>query len=106
MDEQIEIVLRQDIENRIFSIRGVQVMIDHDLAEIYQVETKRLNEQVRRNKERFPLLFRFQLSNIEKSELVANCDRLENLKHSSINPYAFTEQGVAMISQKRNSCKG
>jgi len=98
MDEQSEIVLRQDIENRIFSIRGIQIMIDHDLAEIYQVETKRLNEQVRRNKERFPLLFRFQLSNIEKSELVANCDRLESLKHSSINPYAFTEQGVAMIS--------
>ena len=66
-----------EIENRIFSIRGNQVMIDNDLAEIYCVETKRLNEQVRRNIDRFPENYRFQLSNNEKTELVANCDRLK-----------------------------
>ena len=73
-------------------------MIDRDLAELYGVETKRLNEQVKRNIERFPDDFRFQLTEQEKIELVANCDRFKNLKHSSYTPYAFTEQGVAMLS--------
>lgn len=88
----------QHITNRIFTIRGEQVMLDRDLAEMYQVQVKRLNEQVRRNINRFPESFRFQLSNEEKDELVANCDRFETLKHSSVNPHAFTEQGVAMLS--------
>jgi len=87
-----------DIENRIFSIRGLQVMIDSDLAEMYQVETKRLNEQVRRNINRFPDTYRFQLTDNEKIELVANCDRFRNLKHSTHNPFAFTEQG-AMVKK-------
>ena len=86
------------IQNLILAIRGMQVMVDRDLAELYQVPTKRLNEQVKRNIDRFPEPFRFQLSNEEKNELVANCDRFENLKHSSVNPYVFTEQGVAMLS--------
>lgn len=88
----------QHITNRIFTIRGEQVMLDRDLAEMYQVQVKRLNEQVRRNINRFPESFRLQLSNEEKDELVANCDRFETLKHSSVNPHAFTEQGVAMLS--------
>ena len=86
------------LQQKIFTIRGEQVMVDRDLAELYQVLTKRLNEQVKRNIERFPEIFRFQLSDYEKHELVANCDRFENLKHSSVNPYVFTEQGVAMLS--------
>ena len=90
--------LAMPIENRIISVRGKQVMVDRDLAELYGVETKRLNEQVKRNIERFPESFRFQLSNEEKAELVANCDRFDNLKHSSTLPFAFTEQGVAMLS--------
>lgn len=89
---------QQHIENRIFTIRGKQVMFDRDLAEMYQVEVKRLNEQVKRNIDRFPEAFRFQLNTQEKDELVANCDRFESLKHSAVNPYAFTEQGVAMLS--------
>lgn len=89
---------QQYIENRIFTVRGKQVMFDRDLAEMYQVEVKRLNEQVKRNINRFPETFRFQLNSLEKDELVANCDRFESLKHSSVNPYAFTEQGVAMLS--------
>lgn len=91
-------IILAPIENRIFTIRGVQVMIDRDLAEIYQVKTKVLNQAVKRNKERFPELFRFQLSDKEKEELVTICDRFESLKHSSVEPYAFTEQGVAMLS--------
>lgn len=86
------------IENKIFTIRGVQVMLDSDLAELYQVETKVLNQAVKRNIDRFPESFRFQLNDEEKSELVTNCDRFDKLKHSSSNPYAFTEQGVAMLS--------
>ena len=95
----MEIAINQkEIENRIFTFREIQVMIDRDLAEVYGVETKRLNEQVRRNINRFPERFRFQLTDFEKNELVANCDRFENLKHSSVLPYAFTEQGVSMLS--------
>ena len=92
------LIMQQNIENRIFSIRGIQVMIDRDLAELYSVETKVLNQAVKRNIERFPDLFRFQLSANEKAELVTNCDRFENMKHASILPHAFTEQGVAMLS--------
>ena len=81
-------------------------MIDRDLAELYGVETKRLNEAVKRNIERF----RFQLTKEEMAELVANCDRFNSLKHSAVRSYAFTEQGVAMLStvlrsENRNSCK-
>lgn len=86
------------IENRILTIREHQVMVDRDLAELYQVDTKVLNQAVKRNIERFPESFRFQLSNNEKYELVTNCDRFNALKHSTSNPYAFTEQGVAMLS--------
>ena len=71
------------VENRIFNIRGMQVMIDRDLGELYQVDTKRINEQVRRNIGRFPSQFRFQLIDNEINELVANCDRFESLKHST-----------------------
>ncbi len=98
MSNKNSILATQDIENRIFTIRTLQVMIDRDLAKLYGVEKKRLNEQVKRNQERFPASFRFQLTDKEKDELVANCDRFKTLKHSSVNPYAFTEQGVAMIS--------
>jgi hypothetical protein len=93
-----QIIPVENIQNRIFNIRGVQVMIDKDLAELYQVGTKVLNQSVKRNMDRFPAQFRFQLSDKEKTELVTNCDRFANLKHSSVNPYAFTEQGVAMLS--------
>ena len=86
------------IANKIVVIRDVQVMIDHDLAELYGVETKALNQAVKRNIERFPDYFCFQLDKDESLELVTNCDRFNILKHSSVNPYAFTEQGVAMLS--------
>ena len=73
-------------------------MVDRDLAVLYGVETKRLNEQVRRNIERFPERFRFQLTKEETDEVVANCGHLKALKFSKVTPYVFTEQGISMLS--------
>ncbi len=91
-------VVTTPIEGRIMSIRERQIMIDRDLAELYGVETKVLNQAVKRNMERFPERFRFQLTKEEMNELVTNCDRFNSLKHSTARSYAFTEQGVAMLS--------
>jgi len=86
------------ITKQILVIRDKQVMLDRDLATLYGVETKRINEQVKRNKERFPEDFCFQIDKSEFKELVANCDRFNKLKHSSSRSFAFTEQGIAMLS--------
>lgn len=93
-----DILPQSSVESRIFTIRGVQVIIDKDLAELYGVSTKRLNEQIRRNINRFPASFRFQLTAEETAEVVANCDRLNTLRFSPTKPFAFSEQGVAMLS--------
>ncbi len=93
-----EIIKTEEIQNLIFTFRNEPVMIDRDLAILYEVETKVLNQAVKRNLNRFPEIFRFQLNDDENIELVTNCDRFDILKHSSVNPYAFTEQGVAMLS--------
>ena len=82
------------IESRIVNLRGLRVMIDADLAALYSVSTKRLNEQVKRNADRFPGDFMFRLSSAEKAEVVANCDHLAKLKFSKALPYAFTEHGA------------
>jgi uncharacterized protein YigA (DUF484 family) len=95
----------EQIESRIFVIRGQKVMLDADLAELYGVETKRLNEQVRRNSERFPEDFMFQLAADEKAEVVANCDHLAKLKYSPTLPYAFTEHGAIMAASVLNSTR-
>lgn len=89
---------QQEIEHRIFTIRGTQVMLDRDLAELYQIKTIALNQAVKRNAARFPETFRFQLTPSETDELITKCDRFKPLKHSPTTPYAFTEQGVAMLS--------
>lgn len=86
------------IEQKIFLIRGQKVMIDRDLAELYEVPTKALNQAVRRNMIRFPEDFMFRLNEHEKEELVTFCDQFKNIKHSKQPPCAFTEQGVAMLS--------
>jgi len=92
------ITTSHQVQSKIFTIRGLQVMLDRDLAELYQVETKALNQAVKRNVARFPEPFRFQLNPDEKNELVTNCDRFKALKHSTTLPHAFTEQGVSMLS--------
>ncbi|CAB1065000.1 hypothetical protein D1BOALGB6SA_9797 [Olavius sp. associated proteobacterium Delta 1] len=93
------------IQQRILLIRGVKVMVDADLAEAYGVPTRRLNEQVRRNKDRFPDDFMFQLTTEEKAEVVANCDHLEKLKFSKALPLVFTEHGAIMAASVLNSPK-
>ena len=97
--------LQGSIESRILSIRDKQVILDRDLAELYGVETKALNQAVKRNIERFPERYRFQLNDSERDKLVTNCDRLESLKYSTVNPYAFTEQGVSMLASVLKSDK-
>jgi len=96
-----DIVLRKDdsfIASRIRTIRGVQVILDWDIAELYGVETRVLNQAVKRNAARFPERFRFLLTKSELSELITNCDKFGNKKHYPGTPAAFTEQGVAMLS--------
>jgi len=88
------------IESRIFTIRGLQVMLDSDLATMYQVEVKRLNEQVRRNHERFPAEFCFQLTEVEFKALILRSQIATSNKRGGRRylPYVFTEQGIAMLS--------
>jgi hypothetical protein len=98
MENEISILEDGEIQNKIYTIRGMQVMFDSDLAELYGVETKVLNQAVKRNIVRFPNHFRFQLTQSEKEEVVTNCDHLIKLKFSYVLPYVFTEQGVAMLA--------
>ncbi|RXJ54579.1 ORF6N domain-containing protein [Candidatus Marinarcus aquaticus] len=98
MENHSKILHQTIVDDKIFIIRGIQVMIDRDLAELYEVETKVLNQAVKRNSDSFPSDFMFRLSNEEKNELVTTCDRLEKIKHSTSNPLAFTEQGVYMLA--------
>jgi len=92
-----------DIKHRIMLIRGERVIIDADLAKVYQVPTKRLNEQIKRNRERFPEDFMFQLTKEEKAEVVANCDHLGTLRFSKSLPFAFTEHGALMAASVINT---
>ena len=78
-------------------------MLDSDLARIYGVTTMRLNEQVKRNRDRFPEDFMFQLTAAEKAEVIANCDNLKRLRFSPRPPFAFTELGAIMLSTVLNS---
>jgi hypothetical protein len=88
----------ETIENRIIAIRGEKVLIDGDVAEIYGVETKRVNEAVKNNLDKFPEDYLFELSQEEKDELVENFDRFNRLKHSTANPKVFTEKGLYMLA--------
>ncbi|MCL6472473.1 MAG: ORF6N domain-containing protein [Firmicutes bacterium] len=93
----------ESIKRKILTIRDHKVMLDADLAYIYGVSTKRLNEQVKRNHERFPKDFMFLLTKEEKDEVVAICDHLEKLKFSPNLPYAFTEYGAVMVASVLNT---
>lgn len=96
-------IQKRQILKTILIIRGKKVIIDSDLAELYGVKTKRLNEQVKRNQERFPSDFMFQLAIDEKTEVVSNCDHLVKLKYSKSLPYAFTEHGAIMAANVLSS---
>jgi phage regulator Rha-like protein len=91
------------IESLILTIRGHKVLIDADLASIYGVETRTLNQAVKRNIERFPEDFLFHLNAKEKSEVITNCDHLNQLKFAKSMPFAFTEHGAIMAATVLNS---
>ena len=91
------------IASKIYLIRGIKVMLDRDLAELYGVETKRLKEQVRRNIERFPQDFMFELTKDEYQALRSQIATLKRGQHSKYAPFAFTEHGVLMLSSVLNS---
>jgi len=93
------------IAQRIMIIRGRRVMIDADLAELYGVPTKALNQAVKRNAERFPDDFMFRLTAAEKQEVVTNCDHLAQLKFSRTLPCAFTENGALMLGNVLKSAR-
>jgi len=90
------------IEGRILVIRGQRVIVDADLAELYGASTKSLNQAVRRNRDRFPDDFVFQLTDKEKADVVTNCDHLKKLRFSSTLPYSFTEHGAIMAASVLN----
>ena len=110
----------QSIQTKIYEIRGERVMLDFDLAQLYEVETKALNQAVKRNTKRFPPDFMFRLTHIEwqamRSQIVTASERVavlhsgiatsfQNKRNTGLTPYAFTEQGIAMISGVLNSDK-
>jgi hypothetical protein len=98
-----KLVTQHDIERCIFVIRSKRVMIDRDLAILYGVKTKYLNQQVRRNIDRFSEEFMFQLTSSEKEQLVAICNQFSSMKHTRATPLAFTEYGVLMAATILNS---
>ena len=110
IDENVSVVKYEvdNIKNLIYTIRGKQVMLDSDISDLYEVETKRINEAVKRNIERFPEEFCFQLSELEYNSLKSQIATLKNSgrgKHRKYLPYVFTEQGVAMLSAILHSNK-
>ena len=100
-----DIKVIENIKDMIFTIRGQKVMIDRDLAYLYGVEVKTLNRAVKRNIERFPEFFMFQLTDEETNILRSQFGTAKINPKSRYNPYVFTEQGVAMLSSVLNSKK-
>ncbi|HEY8240178.1 MAG TPA: ORF6N domain-containing protein [Kiritimatiellia bacterium] len=103
MADTTSVIPAERVQRGILTLRGQRVMLDVDLAELYGVTTRRLNEQVKRNVARFPREFMFQLTEVEKKEVVANCDHLQKIKYSPVQPYAFTEYGAIMLASILNS---
>ena len=93
------------IINKIIVLRDKKVMIDRDLAELYGITTKRLNEQVKRNLKRFPADFMFQITKEEKDGVILQFEHLQGLKFSAVLPYVFTEHGAVMLASVLNSDK-
>ncbi len=96
----------QTIQTKIYEVRGQKIMLDFDLAEMYEVENRALKQAVKRNMDRFPNDFMFELTKAEWNEVITNCDNLpETVKYSPARPFAFSEQGVAMLSSVLKSKK-
>lgn len=103
MRTRTAVIRVEEVQERILLIRGEKVIVDADLARFYGVATKRLHEQVKRNRKRFPRDFMFQLTSDERSEVVAKCDHLSALRFSKALPLAFTEHGALMAATARSS---
>ena len=101
----MDILKYEDVETKIINIRDQKIIIDSDVAELYGVETKEINQAVNRNPEKFPNGYIFELTTAEKTEVVTNCDHLEKLKFSPNLPKAFTERGLYMLATILKSSK-
>lgn len=88
----------EEIKSRLLVVRGRLALLDRDVAAIYGVTTKAINQAVKRNEAKFPIDYRFALQENEVKQLVTNCDRFKTLKHSTSAPYAFTEKGLYMLA--------
>ena len=98
-----KLVSLEHIQSRILILRDLRVLLDADLAALYGVATYRLNEQVKRNRRKFPRDFVFQLTSREKAEVIAKCDHLQKLRFARTRPYAFTEHGAIQAANVLNS---
>ena len=87
-----------EVTSKIIRLRGMDVLLDRDVAAIYQIETKRVNEAVRNNADKFPANYMFTLQHAETQELVEKFDRFKSLQHSTVDPHAFTERGLYMLA--------
>ena len=97
--EEIQsLITTNEVEKLMLSIRGKNVLLDRDVAALYGVETKRINEAVKNNPEKFPFGYIFELDRYEKQQLVENFDRFNMLKHSTVSPTVFTERGLYMLA--------
>ena len=94
MENNKEIIHESEVKELIIELRGEKVLIDRDVAKLYGVETKRINEAVKNNRDKFPNGYMFSLQVSEKQQLVENFDRFSSLKHSPVEPKAFTEKGL------------
>lgn len=97
MSNEIQLINTSEVESRMITLRDQQVLIDRDVAALYGVETKRVNEAVRNNPEKFPCGYIFNLQQPEYQQLVENFDRFKTLKHST-STHAFTERGLYMLA--------
>ena len=98
MENNKEIIHESEVKELIIELRGEKVLIDRDVAKLYGVETKRINEAVKNNRDKFPNGYMFSLQVSEKQQLVENFDRFSSLKHSPVEPKAFTEKGLYMLA--------
>ena len=98
MEKITQTISTLEVEARVIELRGTKVILDRDVAELYEVETKRINEAVRNNPEKFPERYCFHLQVSEKQYVVENFDRMKNLKKSTVEPRAFTEGGLYMLA--------
>lgn len=98
MENEIQVITTQEVENLVIELRGQKVLLDRDVAALYGVETKRVNEAVRNNPDKFPERYSFMLQVSEKQYVVENFDRMQSLKKSTVEPRAFTEGGLYMLA--------